>query len=187
MGCYIFVVIMAIAAASGYAQQPGVNLKETLQWMHDFAADNATQFVGQSSVDNQSCELGQNQPNCRQRHDRSRFESQGCSATVTWLIDLNTRDSGKYTYRLSLKDLDPGSVVPVKDPPFEVAVHVDTTNNVKKIVEAFTPPEGKTWDKHFDEPQSWVELVFDSADHAKRFVNAFKHAIQLCGGRPSAF
>ncbi|MGA3178350.1 MAG: hypothetical protein ABSE19_13520 [Candidatus Acidiferrum sp.] len=71
--------------------------------------------------------------------------------------------------------------------PFENAVHADTTNSVKKVNVAFTPPAGVTWDKSLDEPQTWVALVFDNGDHAKRFVEAFKHAIQLCGGKRSLF
>ncbi len=34
---------------------------------------------------------------------------------------------------------------------------------------------------------TFVEIVFDNADDAKRFVKAFKHAILLCGGKPSTF
>jgi hypothetical protein len=46
---------------------------------------------------------------------------------------------------------------------------------------------GATWDKCLDEPQIFAALVFDNADHAKRFVEAFKHAIQLYSGKPSLF
>jgi hypothetical protein len=177
-------LIFAIVVVSAYAQQPP-SLKETLEWMHNFAADNGRQYTGQKNPDNGSCEVGI--PNCEQRKDVTTFDSKGCSATITWSVTLNYKDIGTHTYRVSLKDLDPNSVAWVKDSPFENAVIADTANSVKKVNVAFTPPAGVTWDKSFDEPQTFVALVFDNGDHAKRFVTAFKRAIQLCGGKPSLF
>jgi len=132
-------------------------------------------------LDNQSCDLG---PDCQQRHDVSPFDSRGCAVTVTWTITIGFKDNGTYTYRVSLKDLDPDTVKWTKDRPFENAVHVDTTNSVKAIAEAFSPPAGKAEE---GDKQTWVELVFDNKADAERFVKAFKHAIRLCGGKPSAF
>jgi len=177
-------LILAIVVVTAQAQQP-VSLKETLEWMHNFAADNGRQYAGQRNTDNGRCELGT--PNCEERHDVTTFDSQGCSATIMWTITLNYKDAGTYTYRFSLKDLDPKSVAWVKDMPFENAVDAETVNSAKKVNVVFTPPAGATGDKFSNEPQTGVALVFDNGDHAKRFVKAFKHAIQLCGGKPSAF
>jgi hypothetical protein len=163
------------------AQQP-VSLKDTLQWMHNFVADKGRQYVGQSSVDNQRCEL--NTAHCEPRQDMATFDAQGCSATVSWSVSVSFKDLGIHAYHFSLKDLDPKSVSWVKDGPFENAVEVDATNTVKSVIETFTPPNGRT-EEHG--AQSWVEIVFDNGDDAKRFVNAFKHAIQLCGGKSSVF
>ena len=38
-------LIFAIVVVSAYAQQP-VSLNETLEWMHNFAADNGRQYTG---------------------------------------------------------------------------------------------------------------------------------------------
>jgi hypothetical protein len=162
--------VMTIAGVTAYGQQP-VSLKDTLQWMHNFVADNGGQYTGQKNPDNGPCELGTS--NCEQRHDVTTFDSQGCSATVTWSVTLNYKDIGTHTYRFSLKELDPKSVAWVKDMPFENAVIADTANSVKKVNVAFTPPAGVTWNKSLDEPQTFVALVFDNGDHAKRFVRAF--------------
>ena len=164
------------------AEEP--SLKDTLLWMHNFAADNGSQYTGQSSIDNQNCKSGTR--NCQQRHDVSTFDSQGCSATITWSITLNLKKLGTYAYRVSLKELDPNSVAYTSDSPFENAVHADATNSVKSITETFTPAVGDGVER-VDDPQTWVELVFDNKDNANRFVGAFKHAIQLCGGKPSIF
>jgi hypothetical protein len=176
------VVLIVIASATVYAQQARIGLKETLLWMHNFVADNSSQYTGQDSVDNHTCKLGS--PNCQQRHDVSTFDSQGCSTTITWSATLNSKNNGTYTYRMSLKDLDPKSASWVKEGSFQNAVEVDTTNHVAAVMETFTPPNGRTEEIG---AQSLVDLVFDSGDHAKRFIEAFKHAIELCGGKPSAF
>ncbi len=162
-----------------------LSLRDTLEWMHNFVADNGRQYSGQKDPENGPCELST--PNCEQRRDVSTFESQGCAATITWSVTLNFKVVGTHTYRFSLKDLDPKSVAWVKDMPFENAVTAATANNAKKVNVTFTPPAGATWDQSLNEPQTFVALVFDNGDHAQRFVKAFKHAIRLCGGKPSQF
>lgn len=179
-------LVFAILAATASAQQPAASLKDTLQWMHNFAADNGYQYTGQKTWDAGPCDVGT--PNCEQRHDVTTFDSQGCSATVTWSVTLNYKDYGTHTYRFSLKDLDPKSVAYGKDRPFEVGVSADTTNSAKKVNASFAAPADTGSGKYHDEsPQTFVELVFNSQDNGKRFAAAFKHAIQLCGGKPSLF
>ena len=54
----------------------------------------------------------------------------------------------------------------------------DTTNELKKVV---------VYNNQSREQQSWVEILFRSAEDADRFAKALRHAIVLCGGKPSAF
>jgi len=172
---------MVIVGATAYAQQPA-SLEDTLVWMDNFAADHGSQFTGQRNTDKGACKLGT--ANCEPRHDVTTFDSHGCLATIKWSVAVNYKDFGTHTYYFSLKDLDPISVASVKDNPFENAVAVETTNSEKKVTESFTPAGGKAVEKH---KHARVELVFDNGDNARRFVKAFKRAIQLCGGKPSAF
>lgn len=171
-------VLMTMASVFARAQQP-VGLKDTLTWMHNFVAENSSQYTGHSSIDNHTCKLGE--PKCQQRHDVSTFETQGCSATITWLVTLNDKDLETHTYLVSLKELDPNSVSWVKNGSFENAVEADTTNT-KPIVETFSLPIEKTQERI---KLSYVDVLFDNGDHAKRFVEVFEHAIRLCGGKPS--
>jgi len=97
-------MVTTMAGATAYAQQP-VSLEDTLQWMHNFAADNGKQYSGQKNTDNGPCKLGT--PDCEERHDVTTFDSQCCSATITWSVTLNYKDVGTHAYRFSLKDLDP--------------------------------------------------------------------------------
>lgn len=169
------------------AQQPTTtqpSLKETLTWMHNFAADNASQVIGQSTENNQDCKLGTS--NCQQRHDETTFDSQGCDATIKWSITFDYKDHGTYTHKVSLKNLDPNSVKIVKDRPFEIAVLAETINNEKLITQSFAPPKESTLGTS-TQTQAFVELVFSSQEYANRFAKALRLAIRLCGGKPSAF
>ena len=174
-------VLMVIVSTTAYAQQP-TSLEDTLVWMENFAADHGSQFTGQRKTDKGACRLGA--PDCEPRHDVTTFDSHGCLATIKWSVAVNYKDFGTHTYHFSLKDLDPTSVASVKDNPFENAVAVETTNSEKRVTESFAPPGGKTEERN---KHARVELVFDNGDNARRFVKAFKQAIQLCGGKPSAF
>ena len=179
--------LLLLAVLNQQAKTAQPTLKETLTWMHNFADDNASQTVGQSSTGNQRCELGT--PNCQNRHDETTFDSQGCDATVRWSISLDYKDLGTYTHRVSLKNLDPNSVSVIKDRPFDIAVMVETTNSERLVAEEFFPPKDKQTTSVPREPktQTFVELVFPDQDYANRFAKALRHAIHLCGGKPSAF
>lgn len=173
-------VVMTMASVFARAQQP-VSLKDTLKWMHDFVAENSSQYTGQSSIDNHTCKLGE--PKCQQRHAVSTFDTQGCSATITWSATLNDKRLETHVYLVSLKDLDPNSVSWVKVGSFENAVEADTTN-AKPIVETYSVPFGTNQERLV--ALSDVDVLFDSAEHAKRFLEVFQHAIRLCGGKPSS-
>ena len=105
-------VLLVMVTVTAYAQQPA-SLEDTLAWMHNFVADNGSQFTGQRNTDKGLCKLGN--PNCEPRHDVTTFDSHGCLATITWSVTLNYKDVGTHTYHFSLKDLDPNSVASVKE------------------------------------------------------------------------
>ena len=167
---------MVIVSGTTYGQQTA-SLEGTLAWMHNFVADKGSQLTGQRNTDKGFCKLGT--PNCEPRHDVTTFDSHGCLATITWSVSLNYKDVGTHTYHFSLKDLDPKSVASVKDNPFENAVVAETTNSEEKIRDSYTPVSGKAEESE----HMWVQLVFDNGENARRFVNAFKLAIELCEGR----
>lgn len=53
----LLLVLMTTASVSARAQQPGT-LQDSLKWMHDFVAENSSQYTGQDSIDNHTCKLG---------------------------------------------------------------------------------------------------------------------------------
>ncbi len=175
-------VTMASIIAAPAQQAKVVSLRDTLLWLHKFVADYGSQDSGQSSIDNHTCRLGT--ANCQERQDVSTFDSVGCSATITWSVTLNRKNIITYIYSVSLKDLDPKSVSWVKEGPFANAVEADTANHraavriTSTLGGGYTPELGG---------QSWVDVGFDSGEHAKRFAEVFQHAIRLCGGKSSPF
>jgi hypothetical protein len=154
------VLAVALAGCRGTPKETAgePSLQETQAWMHSFAAD---------------------------RGAGATYEGSGCSGAVTW---LETDGSLYYTFSFSLKDLDPESarsVQTVISPPAlqnmwrATAV---TTNNLKKVAVY------NHHTKQNEQDDSVIEGIgFRSSEDADRFAKALRHAIVLCGGKPSPF
>jgi hypothetical protein len=111
------------------------------------------------------------------------YEGSECSGTITWLEGGNPN----YTFSFSLSDLDPNTAKAhqtVVSPPAlqnmwrATAV---TTNNLQKV---------KVYNYHNQQnsQDTVIEgIPFYSSEDAERFAKALRHAIELCGGNPSAF
>jgi len=182
---FIIATTMLLGGATNAQKADTPSLKDTLSWMHNFADANAFQYVFQDPDNNSPCAIGAR--GCQLRHDVSTFNSQGCSATVTLTLTLDLKEIGGTTYVFSLKDLDPNRVTSVSETPLQNAVRAETTNKVKTITESLSLAVGNATGPVEPDKDTWLEIVFDSKDDANRFANAFKHAIQLCGGKPSLF
>ena len=111
------------------------------------------------------------------------YEGSGCSGSVTWL------DTGSpyYTFSFSFGDLDPNtakSVQTVVSPPAFRNVwraSAVTTSNLKKV---------KVYNHQTKETSqdTVIEGVsFNTSEDADRFAKALRHAIELCGEKPSPF
>ena len=170
---------MALASLTASGQKtPQTNLKDSLLWMHKFVADKGLEELRQSSVETLECAPGST--DCRVRRDVSTFDADGCSATITRSVSLNAKDSGTYTYRVSLRDLDSDTVLATEDPPLANVVAAKAIGSAQTVSEAFRPPPGAGPGKNWQGTRSWVELVFDNAEDAKRFAMVLQHTIQLC-------
>jgi len=157
-----FTFAVAAVVLAGCGDKPKTTaseptLQETQAWMHSFAAD---------------------------RGAGSTYEGSGCSGAVTW---LETDGSLYYTFSFSLKDLDPQSarsVQTVVSPPALANIWratAVTTNNLKKVAVYNHQTNQHTQD-------SVIEGInFRTNEDADRFAKALRHAIVLCGGKPSPF
>jgi len=111
------------------------------------------------------------------------FEGNDCSATITWLYNGNPDQ----TFSFSFADLDPNtarSVQTIFSPPglknMWRATAV-TTNNLKKVVVYDYQSKQRVQDTVIE------GIPFMSSEDADRFAKALRHAIELCGGKPSSF
>ena len=104
------------------------------------------------------------------------FEGKDCSAVINFSDEMGTRVS------FSFKDLDPNTAtsvhVVVSRAGNVFMAKADTTNELKKVVVHNGLEQTQ---------QSWVEILFRSAEDADRFAKPLRHAIVLCGGKPSPF
>jgi hypothetical protein len=118
--------------------------------------------------------------------DADTFEGSGCVVTIT---DVNKQFGergearGSLTIQdiFSLEDMDPNSVA-VKDFsddsfPGSSSVELDTTNFKNRVTR-------KAFGETLMVSNSGIQMDSKSA---RRFADALKHAILLCGGRASAF
>jgi hypothetical protein len=81
---------------------------------------------------------------------------------------------------LNLSDIDPNTVSLHKTPQGDYEFQAKTRNNERTI-------------QHTSESSNTLELATDSIafrldpSYGPRFTKAFKHAVVLCGGKPSIF
>ena len=113
-----------------------------------------------------------------QGFDGLTFEGKDCSAVINFSDEIGTRVT------FSFKDLDPNTATSVHVVVSRAVrrnvfmARAETTNELKKVV---------VHNGLEQTLQSWVEILFRSAEDADRFAKALRHAIVLCGGKPSAF
>ena len=113
-----------------------------------------------------------------QGFDGLTFEGKDCSAVINFSDEIGT------IVTFSFKDLDPNTATSVHVVVSRAALRnvfmakADTTNELKKVVVY------NSWEQT---QQSWVEILFRGAEDADRFAKALRHAIVLCGGKPSPF
>lgn len=114
------------------------------------------------------------------------FASSGCTVTVTdrnlFINPTGERsEPSDISDKYSLADIDPESIqlFDFSDTfPGSTSVHLDTTNYRDAVVRT----TGFSTKMNVANPGFILR-----SEYAPRFVQALKRAIQICGGRPSAF
>jgi hypothetical protein len=171
----IIAVINVLAASSFGKRDP--TLEETLSWMHDFTVSRPSI----SSHGNYSASV--------KTSDKWIFASNGCSASITDNLDSwdtagadHTVFHEIHTTKFSLKDLDPSTMNVTDGFPAVANAHgvFISTFNEKNVVNFFDKETALA-------NVNKVEIDFAARTDAERFAKAFRHAVILCGGKPSAF
>lgn len=108
---------------------------------------------------------------------RETLSYKGCE--IETVTVSNRKGARGWVESFNLQDIDPQSIHVTQ--PTAGTDGVDVAFSARNDVEALRYP-GKV-------PVKGVQSEFqmDNIDYALRFANAFKHAVELCGGKPSTF
>jgi S1-C subfamily serine protease len=113
--------------------------------------------------------------------ERFAIQSTSCDMQVNWTVisqlsgdkHVNTTES---TSLVNLHDLDPTTVEEYRTAEKFYNIMIHTTNDEHRITFDGKPSN-----------DSRLEFSVEDEDYAIRFAKAFKHAVILCGGKPSTF
>jgi hypothetical protein len=149
------------------------SLKQTAQWLEAFGTTHAYWSNADGKV----------------LHDTIKIT--GCTVRQTMHNELGkpvTGDDEKAsTTMFSLADIDPTSIKAYSGYKGESEnfplVSFETTNAQDKI----SPSGESTCNYRFDFCVSNWQVNIDTYGNAQRFAKAMKHAVELCGGKPSTF
>jgi S1-C subfamily serine protease len=145
------------------------SLKDTLQWMHNSLRDEGTSRLPEGGTF--SAEL---------------TDSSGCRVHFTVRVEGAGGGSGEYFFNLN--DIDPTTAVfhrfsedkpetPVKPGEEDLGIFGALTTNKRSSV------KGTMTEEH--ENISEIIFMFGYPGYGDQFAEAFRHAVNLCGGKPS--
>lgn len=161
----VMMIAFASVDATAQTKQPQPKLKDTLQWM-------------QSSLDGYG-----NEYLARETRSVRVTDFSECQIHFTYTTMKEDRETYRMDFFFNLADIDPAYVTFYEFPKGHIregfgVFGAGVQNDAKKI-----KVQGPPW---ANEPLSGIAFNFDG-DYGVRFTKAFKHAVNLCGGKPSIF
>ena len=161
----ISLLVTVLSVISCGAQTKDPSLKDTLEWMHSAFPDSQSLTA---TMAGQTRELN----------------SSDCTVTITdrWK-DKETKKMAKRDTVIDLSLIDPDSIKAYVDNVIpgdkdQGDVVLVTTDDKKNIVE-------KSTGKPYYTEREFISFI--GIEYAERFAKALKHAVALCGGKPSTF
>ena len=166
----LFVTAIACHAQQGQPEPSGASLNHTRQWMRETFPESQTLTAQRAG-------------------DKRELTFSGCTATIRqdWTTDSA---SVRRETIIDLSLIDPRSIQSYAGDlgsEKKIGILMLTATNDKKVITATAEntvtkaPIGKP----FSSEHLW--LYFIAPDLAERFAKAFRHAVELCSGKPSAF
>jgi hypothetical protein len=171
-------------------------LKETVDWMQSTLQPSGLLGMEQNGASRYSV-----MPGYLHAETIKKFSYEGCKVTVVKLVEDidpalfgNSKPSlTEYTENFSLADIDPATITHDSgDGDLNGKIVVFSTTNDKKTIHcsAVNKNPGEKFGKDagclppYDNSE---QLRFSTPQYTARFAKALKHAVQLCGGKPSTF
>ena len=164
---YLFAVLILTAALASGQSEP--NLHDTTKFLEDFSVAHGHWINDDGSIGLEVVSVIE------------------CKVTVHLELIKNDKlvppTPADATGSFSLGDLDPNTVktvVPLDHHSVSAYTQFETTDS-KPLISL-----GRR-DGHAEPQLAGWEINLDSKEDADRFTKAFKHAVILCGGKPSTF
>ena len=148
------------------------SLKDTLQWMHNSLRDEGTSHLPEGGTF--SAELT-DFSGCRV-HFTVRVEGAG-GGNPEYFFNLNDIDPTTVVFHRDSEDKPESSVKPGEE---DLGFFGALTTNKRKMLSVKNP----TTDEH--ENVSEIVFFFGHPGYGDQFAEAFRHTVNLCGGKPSA-
>lgn len=160
----LMVALVMLTPLGGFAQQPSPSLEETATWLQNTYANHGTRDWGSGSF-------------------KQSLVITGCNARMT-SVSAGTRGDGTYNsvtgvLDVSLQDLDPASIKTSSTGH----ITLQTTNGKKSMKATVILMDGSSTVSM----ESQTDWGLDNDEYMERAKTAWIHAIQLCGGKSSAF
>jgi len=183
----LFAFILAIATAV-QAQKQGPTLKETLQWMQNTLASGSGDLHVSASDDGSV-----------EKRELRLAEAETCEISFAYQTGplekfsygIISKPAFKLIQKFNLKDIDPTTIEvgqPTRDGkhadmlgPFALFSATTTDNAQLIFATAGVHPDSLL---HYSTESLMFSIPYP---YSERFTKAFKHAVALCGGKPSAF
>jgi S1-C subfamily serine protease len=159
----VLLLLTASVAAAAQTKQPQPSLKDTLEWMQNTLDENGNEYINQEV---RSVRLAS-------------FTE--CQVHFSYTVTRDERETYRMDESFNLADIDPGYVIFHQFPKHHIRegfgiFGAGVQNDAKKLNTHSTSVGDFTSDG----------ILFDmDADYGVRFTKAFKHAVNLCGGKSS--
>jgi hypothetical protein len=176
MKTFIVIAVFIISLAAGAVAQNGPSLQETTTWIHDFVETHGTVPTWEDAHETDVTKF-----------DIS-FMGDGCITAIdshTTLSIDGTVSKFWERYTFSLRNIDPRTVTAFDAESYS-GIRFATTNNRKNILNLY-PRHGGAGDTVSANEEYSTGFSVDSNNGGHRLAKAFRHAVELCGGKPSAF
>lgn len=169
------VLVLALAACN--KAQKGPSLSDTLSWMSHTYNPGSDGFGGHG-LTSSKCSA-----NCKdvgtEISFRETFAYNSCQISTT-TISSRKSDHGLHE-TFSLGDIDPQSIRVLNEPQMIGEDGVQVKFSARNDIEALT------YSGNIVGKSDNSEWSMDDAAYARQFAEAFRHAVELCGGKASAF
>lgn len=212
----VLVILPIIAAVACPAIQRRRDLKETLAWIDQtYNPHDGGDILGHGhGWERHYTPNPDRTETLAEEYQTTVVSHGGCKVTIrseTLAVGIWKEIPSEHNYSFDLHDIDPNSIAIKTFDPYKAATNCQDAVDVKdsnlqctdaeivfftrngapaikdEYVRTFTKLKGADHEQRGTSKQQEMWLLVDDADYSQRLARAWKHAIELCGGKASKF